>query len=136
MSIPRVFLLVFSLLCDYLFLTVRSLLSCADFSLVASRGAALRLWCVASHHTGISSYRAWAPGLEEFRSCRSWTLDRRLSNCGTHRLRCSAACGIFLDLGLKWCLLHRQVDHLLCKPPGKPWGVIVFFFFFFNFFFN
>ena len=38
MSIPRVFLLVFSLLCDYLFLTVRSLSSCADVSLVASRG--------------------------------------------------------------------------------------------------
>ena len=84
---------------------------------------------MASHYTGISSYRAWALGLEEFSSCRSWSLDRRLSNCGTHRLRCSAACRIFLDLGLNWCLLHRQVDRLLCKPPGKPWGVIVFFFF-------
>ena len=37
-----------------------------------------------------------------------------------HGLRCSAACGIFLDQGLNLCLLHWQVDSLPLSQRGSP----------------
>ena len=43
-------------------------------------------------------------------SCSSRALERRLSSCGTHRLNCSVACGIFPDQGSNPCPLHWQVD--------------------------
>ena len=37
-----------------------------------------------------------------------------------HRLSCSAARRIFLDLGLNPCLLHWQVDSLPLSHQGSP----------------
>ena len=37
-----------------------------------------------------------------------------------HMLCCLEACGIFLDQGLKWRLLHWQTDSLPLSQQGSP----------------
>ena len=62
-----------------------------------------------------------------FTSCSSWTLEHRLSSCGTHGLSSSTACGIFPDQGSNLCLLYWQVDSLPVSHQGSPihWVLIV-----------
>ena len=54
----------------------------------------------------LSCCRGWALGGVGFSSWGSWALEPKLSNCGAHRLSCSAACGIFPNPGSNSCLLH------------------------------
>ena len=48
----------------------------------------------------------------------------RLESTGSivvvHRLSCSAACGVFSDLGSNLCLLLWQVESFTTKSSGKP----------------
>ena len=46
-----------------------------------------------------------------------------------HGLRCSAACGIFLDQGSNPCPLHWQVDSEPLRHQGSPPNAILIFFF-------
>ena len=51
-------------------------------------------------------------------SCSSQALDRRLSRCGG--LRCSLACGIFLDQGWNQCLLKWEAASLPLSHQESP----------------
>ena len=73
------------------------------FSLVATL-----LWC-----TGFSWW--WLVLLAEHGLSGTWA-----SLAVTHGLRCSTACGIFLDQGLNLCLLHWQADSLPLSHQGSP----------------
>ena len=67
------------------------------YSLLQYMGLSLR--CLLLWSTGL-----WYMG---FSSCSTWSLERRLSNCG-HELSCSTACGIFPEQGWNSCLQHWQ----------------------------
>ena len=82
-----------SLIFCFNFLAVLRLRCCVGFSLVAPCG---------------------------LRSRGSWALEHRLSGYVVHRLSCSSACGIFLDLGSNPCLLHWQADSLPMSHQGSP----------------
>ena len=43
-----------------------------------------------------------------------------------HELRCSTACGIFLDQGLNLCLLYGRVDSLLLSHHGSRGRLFIF----------
>ena len=93
----------------------------------------LLLWGISSscsaqipHCRGFSCCGAQALGCADFSSC-----GNVLNSCGsraldsgsiavTHRFRCSAACGIFLDQGSNLCLLHWQMDSLSLSLQGRP----------------
>ena len=73
---------------------------CAVFSICGSQALQSRLsncGARASHRGGFSCYRAWALG--------AWA-----SVVVAHGLSCSAACGIFPELGSNSCPLLWQVD--------------------------
>jgi len=53
-----------------------------------------------------------------FRSCSSQALEHRLGSCGG--LRCSLACGIFLDQGWNQCLLNWEAASLPLSHQEKP----------------
>ena len=63
-----------------------------------------------------------------FSSCGSWAIQSEGSVVVAHRLRCSEACGIFLDQGLNPCPLQW----FLYIAPGKivpySWVLGIFFF--------
>ena len=52
--------------------------------------------------------------------CRAWALGYGLRSCNIHRLRCPAACGIFLDQGSNLCPLPWQVDSKPLDHQGSP----------------
>ena len=80
----------------------------------------------ASRCCGFSCCRARALGCTGFSSCDTWAQQLGLpalstaSAVGLHWLRCSGACGIFLDQGLNLCLLHQQTDSLPPSHQASP----------------
>ena len=65
-------------------------------------------------------FGAWASLHGGLSLCRARAVGYGLSNCDTHRLRCSAACGIFLDQGLNLYPLHWQADSKPLDHEGSP----------------
>ena len=103
----------------YLFLAALGLQCCTCFSLVVASGgysvvAVCRLLIAVA-----SSCRTQALGHAGFSIYRFGVLEHSLVVVA-HRLRCSAARGIFLDNGLNMCLLHWQVDSLPLSHQGSP----------------
>ena len=66
----------------------------------------LLLWKTGSRTHGLQCL--WLPG------SRAWAI------AVVPRLCCSVACGIFLDQGLKLCLLHWQADSQPLDHQGSP----------------
>ena len=58
-------------------------------------------------------------GLWVYRFRELGFLGSRARSTVAHGLRCSAACGVFMDQGLNPCLLHRQA-RATPELPGKP----------------
>ena len=96
-----------------------SSLLCTGFSLVAaSRGYSL-FWCM-----GFSLQwflLSWSIGC---RHTGSVAVAHRLSSCVSHRLNCSAACGIFPDQGSNLCLLYWQVNSYPLSHQGNPFSFL------------
>ena len=103
----------FKLLFIYLSVAVLGLCCCMSFSLVEEVGATIQLW-----YTGFSSQwflLLWRTGSRVHGLPQLWHVGSlvaaapRLESTGSlivaHGLSCSVACGIFLDQGLKLCLL-------------------------------
>ena len=86
--------------------------------------ATLQFLCVVSHCSGLS-YGARALGLMGSAVAAPW-----LQNTGSivmaHGLRCSTACGIFLDQGLNPCLLNWQEDSLPLSHQASPKVILNF----------
>ena len=71
------------------------------------------LWSTGSRHTG-------------FNSCSTWVQQLQLVGLEAvvHRLCCSTACGIFLDLGSNPCPLHWQADSNTLYHQGCPDSIL------------
>ena len=98
---------IYFILFFHLFLAVLGLCCCAVFSLVAtSRGA--------------SRCRAQAPGCAGFSSCASWTLEHRLSSCGT---RAWLLCGLWDRPTSEIKLVSPSLASAVftTEPPGKSY---------------
>ena len=106
---------------NYLFLTVLGPHCCVGFSLQLREQGLL------------SSCGGWASQCGSFSSCTAWTLGcvgSVVATCGlqstgsvfvAHGLSRSAACRIFLDQGLKPCLLQWQADSSPLSHQGRPY---------------
>ena len=80
--------------------------------------------CSEEGYSGCSAWPChWWPLSLQSRGSRvhrlPW-LQLGLSSCGTHRLSCSAVCGVFLDQEPNTCPLHRQVDSSPLSHQGSP----------------
>ena len=70
---------------------------------------------------GLSCCRAWALRCADFNSCITWAIPG-IQNRGSTVVALSyfLECVIFLDQGMKLCLLHGQMDSLPLSHQGKP----------------
>ena len=59
----------------------------------------------------LSGCGAWTPRWGAFSCCGAWALECGGSVVVAHGLRCSSACGIFLDQGWNPCPLHCILNH-------------------------
>ena len=81
--------------------------------------------CVQASHCGsFSSCGAWALGTQASvvaaGGLRSFSFQSTGSMVAVHRLRCSTACGIFLNQGSDLGLLHWQADSLPLSHQESP----------------
>ena len=72
---------------------------------------------VAEH--GLENARVSVVAVCGLSSCRSWSLEHRLSSCGAWAYF-STVCGILPEQGLNLCALHWQADFLTTGSSGKP----------------
>ena len=108
-------------------------MSLKALSLVGERGGSSRVGLLIAVALLLRSTGSRAPGLYGARapgrtgsrctgssSCSAFGLGHRLSDCGTHRLSCSEACGILLEQESNLCLPLWQVASLLLSHQGSP----------------
>ena len=79
-----------------------------DYSLVAVCRLFIVVASPVAEH-GLQGMQASAAVARGLRSCSFHALEHR-SMVVVPQLRCSRACGIFPDQGLKLCLMNRQAD--------------------------
>ena len=85
----------------YLFLAVLGLCCCTGFSVVAASVSSCSVQ--ASHCTGFSCCRAWAPGSLGFRSCGMWAQELQLpgSRAQAQKLWCTGLVALW-HVGSSW----------------------------------
>ena len=107
-----------------------SLLLCEFPSIVSVRGLLSSCSAQASHPGGCSGFGTRALGREGSPSCGTraqqlsagpWSTSSVVTARG---LRCSMACGIFLDQESNLHVLHWQVDSLPLNNQGRPLGAL------------
>ena len=127
-------LLIFLIFKVYLFSCVGSSLLCRLLSGCGKQGVLSRcamgfsLWRL----LWLQSTGSRVNGLQCLWHMDSVVATSKIQNTGSivvaNRLSSSVACGIFLDLGFNWCLLHWQADssplsHQENPSTGFPWVI-------------
>ena len=89
--------------------------------------AILQLWCSGFSLQRLLLWQSTNSRLHRLQQSRHMGLivrGPRLQSTGSivgvHGLSCSATCGIFLNQGSNWCLLHCQADSLPLTFQGSP----------------